>query len=260
MQNEKKYIRYKGITRLPSEHDSFDGELEDVVNMSITGGELRPVLPPELIGTIPGQFIFVHKNQGFEHFIFLDGNIVKASNYDGGSITLIGDVANIGVSTLIKVDAVGNTLIILTNQDILYALWKDGAYKSLGSQIPFPLLNFYLTTQSTISIVKTYDSYVDDLTKIKTVSGSYVNSGTKGTPIPGTSSGRSTGSYRGETSPPPSMGTGNIVIGRTVYDRESIVSTDFENEIFGVINKQIAEIHESGSLLFPFFIRYAIRL
>ncbi|MDD3064580.1 MAG: hypothetical protein PHX50_17500, partial [Massilibacteroides sp.] len=67
MQNEKKYIRYKGITRLPSDHDAFDGELEDVVNMSLTGGELRPVLPPELIGTIPGQFIFVHKNQGFEH-------------------------------------------------------------------------------------------------------------------------------------------------------------------------------------------------
>ncbi|MDD3780847.1 MAG: hypothetical protein PHX26_12455, partial [Proteiniphilum sp.] len=263
MQNEKKYIRYKGITRLPSDHDSFDGELEDVVNMSITGGELRPVLPPELIGTIPGQFKFVHKNQGYEHFLSLDGNTVKAYKLVDGAFSLIGDVANIGVSTLIKVDAVGNTLIILTNQDILYALWKDGAYKSLGSQIPFPLLDFYLTTQSTISIVNTYDSYVDDLTKIKTVSGSYVNSGTNGTPIPGSSSGRSTGSYRrdyGETSPPTSTVTGNIVIGRTVYDRESIVSTDFENEIFGVINKQIAEIHESGSLLFPFFIRYAIRL
>ncbi|NCU27561.1 hypothetical protein EOM86_12740, partial [Candidatus Nomurabacteria bacterium] len=171
MQNEKKYIRYKGITRLPSDHDSFDGELEDVVNMSITGGELRPVLPPKLIGTIPGKFIFVHKNQGYEHFIFLDGNVVKSSNYENGVITLIGDVVNIGVSSLIKVDAVGNTLIILTTEDILYALWKDGSYKTLGSQIPFPLLNFYLTSQSTISIVKTYDSYVDDLTKIKTVSG-----------------------------------------------------------------------------------------
>ena len=259
---EKKFVKYKGITRLPSDHDSFDGELEDVVNMSITGGELRPVLPPQVIGTLPGEFKFVHKNQGFEHFIFLYGNIIKASNYDGGSITLIGDVANIGVSTLIKVDAVGNTLIILTNQDILYALWEDGAYKSLGSQIPFPLLNFYLTTQSTISIVKTYDSHVDDLAKIKTVSGSYIPSH-RGTPVAGTSSGRSSGVYRsstGETSPPTSTGTGNIVIGRTVYDRESIVSTDFENEIFGVINKQIAEIHESGSLLFPFFIRYAIRL
>ena len=262
MQNEKKYIRYKGITRLPSDHDAFDGELEDVVNMSITGGELRPVLPPELIGTIPGQFIFVHKNQGYEHFIFLDGNVVKSSNYENGVITLIGDVVNIGVSSLIKVDAVGNTLIILTTEDILYALWKDGSYKTLGSQIPFPLLNFYLTSQSTISIVKTYDSYVDDLTKIKTVSGSYVNTGNRGTPIPGTSSGRTSTSrtYTEDQTAAPTAVSGNIVIGRTVYDRESIVSTDFENEIFGVINEKIAQIHEDGSLLFPFFIRYAIRL
>lgn len=262
MQNEKKYIRYKGITRLPSDHDSFDGELEDAVNLSITGGELRPVLPPELVGVIPGEFIFVHKNQGFEHFIYLDGNVIKASNYESGMITLIGDVVNIGVSSLVKVDAVGNILVILTTDDILYALWKDGAYKSLGSQIPFPLLNFYLTAQSTISVVKTYDNYVDDLTKIETVSGSYVNSGRRGTPIPGTSSGR-TSTYRTYTedqTADPTAVTGNIVIGRSVYDRESIVSTDFENEIFGVINENIAQIHEAGSLLFPFFIRYAIRL
>lgn len=261
MQNEKKYIRYKGITRLPSDHDSFDGELEDAVNLSITGGELRPVLPPALIGTIPGQFLFVHKNQGYEHFIYLDGNVVKASNYEGGLITLIGNVVNIGVSSLVKVDAVGNILIILTTNDILYALWKDGTYSTLGSQIPFPLLNFYLTAQSTISIVKTYDSYAEDLTKIKTVSGSYV--WRRGTPIPGTSSGRSTGIYRRSTGDQTADSTTisrNIVIGRTSDDRESIVSTDFENEIFGVINEKIAQIHENGSLLFPFFIRYAIRL
>ena len=37
MQDEKKYIKYKGITRLPSDHDSFDGELEESINLSITG-------------------------------------------------------------------------------------------------------------------------------------------------------------------------------------------------------------------------------
>lgn len=251
MQNEKKYIKYKGITRLPSDHDSFDGELEDVVNMSITGGELRPVLPPEIVGTIAGEFKFVHKNQEYEHFIYLDGNIVKAANYEGGVITLIGEVVNIGVATLNKIDAVGNTLIILTSQDILYVLWEDNNYKSLGSQIPFPLLNFYLTTQPTTSFTKIYNDYTADLSRINTVSGSYVNTGTSSGRI-----GRTSGTYRYSSEPI----TENIVIGKNVYDRESIVSTDFENEIFGVINEQIANIHESGSLLFPFFVRYALRL
>ncbi len=141
MQTEKKYIRYKGITRLPSDHDSFDGELEDAVNMSITGGELRPVLPPQVIGTIPGEFKFVHKNMGYEHFIYLNGNDIKAANYSSGAITDVGVIVNIGTSTLKKIDAVGNTLIILTNLDITYALWKDNGYVLLGSQIPFPMIN-----------------------------------------------------------------------------------------------------------------------
>lgn len=141
MQTEKKYIRYKGITRLPSDHDSFDGELEDAVNMSITGGELRPVLPPQVIGTIPGEFKFVHKNMGYEHFIYLNGNDIKAANYSSGAITDVGVIVNIGTSTLKKIDAVGNTLIILTNLDITYALWKDNGYVLLGSQIPFPMIS-----------------------------------------------------------------------------------------------------------------------
>ena len=131
MQNEKKYIRYKGITRLPSEHDSFDGELEDVVNMALTGGELRPVLPPQVVESLAGHFLFVHKNQGFEHFIHIDGSLVKASKYQDGSITSLGTITNIGTSTIKTINAIGNTLIILTNKDILYLLWKDGSYKSL---------------------------------------------------------------------------------------------------------------------------------
>lgn len=262
MQNEKKYIRYKGITRLPSEHDSFDGELEDVVNMALTGGELRPVLPPQVVGSLAGHFLFVHKNQGFEHFIHIDGSLVKASKYQDGSITSLGTITNIGTSTIKTINAIGNTLIILTNKDILYLLWKDGSYKSLGTQIPFPLLKFNLTPYSVPVIRKTYDKYAEDLERVTEVSGSYIR-GRRGIPLSG-SSGRSTGVYRrpntdGEGDP----GEDNdrsILIGRTYFDRESIVSSELENEIFGVINEKIAEIHGSNALLFPFFVRYAIRM
>ncbi len=239
MQNEKKYIRYKGVTRLPSEHDSYDGELEEVINMSLVGEELRPVLPPEIIGTIPGQLMFVHKNMGYEHFIYLDGNVVKAYKHESGSLSPISCNINIGVATLTRVDAVGNTLIILTSTDILYALWDNisESYKSLGGQIPFPLLKFSLVADTTISTDKTYPDYSEDIRKLGIITGSYVNYVSPGRIA------RSSGSIR-----------------RPSVDRDSIVSSDFENEIFGVINKNIADISENGSLLFPFFVRYAIRM
>ena len=47
---ERKRSTYgiKASQGLPSEHDSYDGELEDVVNMALTGGELRPGSPTDL--------------------------------------------------------------------------------------------------------------------------------------------------------------------------------------------------------------------
>ena len=118
--------------------------------------------------------LFVHKNQGFEHFIHIDGSLVKASKYQDGSITSLGTITNIGTSTIKTINAIGNTLIILTNKDILYLLWKDGSYKSLGTQIPFPLLKFSLTHHSVPVIRKTYDKYAEDLERVTEVSGSYI--------------------------------------------------------------------------------------
>lgn len=225
MQNEKKYIRYKGITRLPSEHDSFDGELEDVVNMALTGGELRPVLPPELIDTIPGQFMFVHKNQGFEHFISLDGSTVKAYDYKDGSITSLGDITNIYGEEIVKCEAVGNVLVILTDKEVKYALWKD-TYQYLGNNIPFPNISFNLSTASTTperfwAILGNFSS---DISKLAQAPGHYPHR-------------------------------------RSSIDRgDSIVSSDFKNEIFGRINNKLSSIMDGGKFIFPFFVRYALRL
>ncbi len=140
-------IKYKGITRLPSDHDTFDGEMEEMYNLANSNGELRPVLPPDVIGTMPGQFIFVHKNQGYEHFIALDGADIKAYNYNGSSITLIGTITNIYGETIIDVKSVGNTLVFITDLEVKYALWSGSSYKYLGWSIPFPVINLSLSKE-----------------------------------------------------------------------------------------------------------------
>ena len=73
-----KQIKYKGISRTPSDHDSWDGELEEMINVHNKNGELRPLVTPDTIGSIDGDFIFVHKNRGYEHFIAIKANVILA--------------------------------------------------------------------------------------------------------------------------------------------------------------------------------------
>lgn len=135
-------IKYKGITRIPSDHDSFNGEMEEMYNLINTNGELKPVVDPDTIGTLSGRFIFVHKNAGYEHFITIDGIYIKAYNYASETITSIGNITSIYGETLRKIESVGNTLIVITDKEIKYVLWKDNQYKYLGNQIPFPAIKF----------------------------------------------------------------------------------------------------------------------
>lgn len=270
MQNEKKYIRYKGITRLPSDHDAFDGELEDVVNMSITGGELRPVLPPELIGTIPGQFIFVHKNQGFEHFLSLDGNTVKAYKLVDGAFTLIGKVASILASVYSSICAVGNTVIITGTTGVIYSLWKQStnAYVDLGSDIPFPVINFGLAPYTIPGTLWNKSFYINAsdtgqlnyLNYLKTTEGTYLK--TDAVSIDNSISDVSDkfveqlrewlGWRLGDE--------GASVMGSAFEGAIKEAQGVITNKIMGIINAHISDQTENQRHIFPFLVRYALRL
>lgn len=259
MQNEKKYIRYKGITRLPSDHDAFDGELEDVVNLSITGGELRPVLPPELIGTIPGQFIFVHKNQGFEHFLSLDGNTVKAYKLVDGAFTLIGKVASILSIVYSSICSVGNTVIITGTTGVIYSLWKGStnAYADLGSDIPFPVINFGLTPYTipgtgwdkSFYINASDPGQLNYLNYLKTTEGTYLNTDAVSTD--------------NKSEDPIREWIGSRVGNERVSAFEGPMKEAqgvITNKIMGIINAHISDQAENQRHIFPFLVRYALRL
>ena len=66
MQNN---IKYKGISRIPSDVSTFDGEMEDVYNLVNFHGELKPVIPPDVIGSITGEIVYIHKTASFTNFI-----------------------------------------------------------------------------------------------------------------------------------------------------------------------------------------------
>lgn len=165
----RRNIDYKGLTRLPSDHTSFDGEMEEVFNLVNVNGELRPYVTPDQIGTLSGRLVFIHKNEGWEHFITLDGANIKAYTHDEatGTFTEIGTIVNIYGEEFKQVEQVGNTLIILTNLEMKYALWKDGNYKYLGTQIPFPIIKTELAEKSWESFTpRDMEAYANVLEKM----------------------------------------------------------------------------------------------
>lgn len=233
-----KNIKYKGITRIPSDRDSFDGELEEAINITNIAGELRPYITPSTIGSISGVLAFVHKNSGYEHLISLDGVTIKAYDYKNGAITLIGNITNIYGENFIKCESIGNTLIILTDKEVKYSLWKNNSYIYLGKELPFPEITFQLSNLPGTGRDYSVDlsDYSADITKIR-----------KTTVSPGRS-GRASSIARGGTS------------GRYSSENTRVVSEDFENFIKGKINSTLNQLTGEKAFVFPFFLRYAIRL
>ena len=241
-------IEYKGMSRVPSAQASFAGEMEEVYNLVSRNGELKPVAPPDLIGEVQGNLRFIHKTAEFEHFIVVEGNFIKAYKYNKEATIQISETAmpivNIGQSTLHSIEAVGNTVIVVTDKDIHYSLWsKDkSAYIDLSTDIPFPVIDFYTSLAHESLPEEYYHAFEDedmkrDIDRIRGIKGWKIKTKKKFLGI------------------------------KYGYDRQEIkneqgtlVTTAFDNNIKGHINSGLAEIEKDKCHIFPFFIRYAIRL
>ena len=241
-------IEYKGMSRVPSDQASFDGEMEEVYNLVSRNGELKPVAPPDVIGEVQGDLRFIHKTAEFEHFVVVEGNFIKAYKYNKEATIQISETAmpivNIGQSTLHSIDAVGNTVIVITDKDIHYSLWsKDkNTYVDLSTDIPFPKITFSTSEISASTPEEYTHTFTDedmkrDIDRIRGIKGWKIKKKKRFLGI------------------------------KYGYDRQEIqneqgtlVTTAFDNNIKGHINSGIAAMEKDKCHIFPFFIRYAIRL
>lgn len=134
-----KEIKYGGMSNVPSDYECADGELAAAVNVVNENGELRSFLHPDPIMTITGTLMFVHKGKGYENFITLAGNALYVQTRTS-TRTLI--VYNVGMVS--KIEALGNTLMVISDKPIVYLLYKDQAYKYLGNKPPELSISFGL--------------------------------------------------------------------------------------------------------------------
>lgn len=150
-----KDIKYNGYTATPSDYECPDGDLAGAYNLVPEDGALHPVLPPQELFTLPQHHSikFMHKTSAYKHFILYNESTESIAwiDADDATHTLHSIPAGqFSSATIYKVDAVGNTLLVLTPDGVFYFLWKGvseaypNGYIALGYHLPELDLEFSL--------------------------------------------------------------------------------------------------------------------
>lgn len=148
-----KEIKYNGFTATPSDYECPDGELSAAINILPEEGEINPILPSSPLFTLPDGYkvVFIHTNSGYKHYIVQNGNTLYW--FDSSLITgtlpveiTVNNLTDLELpsTTVYQVNAVGNTLVILSSDGMHYFLWKNSAYSYLGTHLPELPLSFGL--------------------------------------------------------------------------------------------------------------------
>lgn len=130
-------IKYNGYSASPSDYQSPDGDLASAINIIPERGSLSPILPPRQVEDFGAMTVkAIHRTSIQENLIILSGtNLLWRSRADIGSP--VENELHDFVSGVHSVTPIGNSLAVLDSAGIIhYFLWKDSAYKYLGTRLP----------------------------------------------------------------------------------------------------------------------------
>ena len=156
-----KEIKYNGLSTVPPDNTCQDGDSALLLNLFPEDGALKPVSVPKVIMELQAnmRIVYIHKSSTFKNYIIHDTEskkLVWTSN--GKDFT---DLRALDAEKLHKVIVIGNTLIVLTDNGMLYFLWKGEhtKYLFLGNGIPELSLSFGLQGEmkKTDTFTITYD-------------------------------------------------------------------------------------------------------
>ena len=139
-----KRIQLRGISRTPSDRLVEDGGCAESLNVFLDNDEIAPAVAPEDITEQTGlaadkkfDRIFIHKTQTKENYITIDSTNV-GYYLDGEFVSIV----TLDDEKVADVSSVGNSLIVATDKRMHFALFNDGKYIYLGTEIPVPVVNF----------------------------------------------------------------------------------------------------------------------
>ena len=145
-------IRYRGLSLTPDEMAVENGALSLCGNLELHDGALRPsfVSGTHLAHslTVDGKvakLLYIHETGNYRHLIAICSSSIYWFMQDG----TIGSSSPIKSfdyeSTVLSINSIGNTLIIVATDGIHYAMWKDGSYEYKGQKPPFINITFSIT-------------------------------------------------------------------------------------------------------------------
>jgi len=145
-----KEIKYTGFTATPSDYECPDGELDAAINFVPEDGELKPVQKGEEEFSVGNnaEKVYIHQNK-YKHYIIVYNNngslsLAWRDDSDTATITSITGVTFASGEEFVDYASVGNTIIITTNEQFYYLIWRNGSYDFLGNSIPEVKMAFAL--------------------------------------------------------------------------------------------------------------------
>ena len=145
-------IRYKGLSLTPDEMAVENGALSLCGNLELHDGALRPSVvtgtplsQPLTINGVVAKILYVHETGNYRHLIAIASSAIYWFLQDGslGSTTPIKSFDY--EASVLSVNSIGNTLIIVATDGLHYALWGDGGYKYLPQKPPFVEISFSIS-------------------------------------------------------------------------------------------------------------------
>ena len=145
-------IRYKGLSLTPDEMAVENGALSLCGNLELHDGALRPSIvtgtplsQPLTINGAVAKILYVHETGNYRHLIAIASSAIYWFLQDGslGSTTPIKSFDY--EASVLSVNSIGNTLIIVATDGIHYALWVDGGYVNLPQKPPFVEITFSIS-------------------------------------------------------------------------------------------------------------------
>ena len=142
-------IQLRGISRTPSDRLTEDGGCAESLNVQLDNTELAPSFIPEdvtkrlgLPDDLQAEKVFVHKTANYENYIVVqEGRVVAYTPQIEDEEPLV-VLELVNGERVNDINSIGNTLIISTNANLYYILFKERRYALLGNKVPFPYITF----------------------------------------------------------------------------------------------------------------------
>lgn len=138
---------YNGYSSTPSGIQCPDGDLSVALNAIPENGAIKHIEKPRTIFTLPSgqKVVYIHSVSVFENYIILDEASQKMLWIPSDSPqTPAKELFTISGKELYQVTAMGNVLVTLTSDGIIYSLYKSDSYQPMGNKPAFPSISFRL--------------------------------------------------------------------------------------------------------------------